>query len=125
MSDLKLSGTIHKIFSTQDVSASFKKRDFVIETDEQYPQMVKFELSQAKCDDIAKFKEGDIITVNFNVRGREWNNPKTGEMNYFNSLQAWRLEKGDKPSSQGQGTDKPKSKSRSESQDQHSDDLPF
>ena len=91
MSELKLTGRLHKIFPTNQVSDSFKKRDFVIETEDQYPQMVKFELSQNSCDKISSYKEGDVITTYFNVRGREWTN-KNNEVVYFVSLNAWRIE---------------------------------
>ncbi|HEY1040372.1 MAG TPA: DUF3127 domain-containing protein, partial [Bacteroidia bacterium] len=30
--------------------------------------------------------------VSFNLRGREWNSPQ-GETKYFNTIDAWRLEK--------------------------------
>jgi hypothetical protein len=33
------------------------------------------------------------MTVSFNLRGREWTSPK-GEVKYFNSLEAWKIEKG-------------------------------
>ncbi|MEY5040956.1 MAG: hypothetical protein RLZZ414_495, partial [Bacteroidota bacterium] len=33
-------------------------------------------------------------TVHFNLRGREWTSPQN-EVKYFNSLEAWRIEKDD------------------------------
>ena len=46
----KASGKIVKIFDTEQKSASFQAREFVIEVaDGQYPQMVKFQLVQDKC----------------------------------------------------------------------------
>lgn len=92
MSELTLTGRLHKIFDTNQISDSFKKRDFVIETEDQYPQMVKFELKQAKVDKIDPFKEGEQIKVSFNVSGREWIN-KENKTVYFVSLDAWRIEK--------------------------------
>lgn len=93
MSELKLEGTLYKKFDTKQVSATFQKREFVAQTVEQYPQTVKFELTQDNCQKLDQFKEGDDLIIHFNVRGREWNSPKTGEMMYFVSLQVWRLEK--------------------------------
>jgi hypothetical protein len=49
MSELKLEGKLIKIFETNQISEKFKKREFVIETDEQYPQTVKFQLVQDSC----------------------------------------------------------------------------
>ena len=34
----------------------------------------------------------DQIEVSFNIRGREWTSPQ-GEVKYFNTLEAWRIEK--------------------------------
>lgn len=79
---------------TQQIKESFKKREFVISDEgSQYPQEIVFQLVQDKCDLIDPFEIGDEIKVNFNIRGRRWENPKTGEIRFFNSLDAWRLEK--------------------------------
>ncbi len=91
MSDLKLEGKLIVVKDTEQVTTTFSKREFVIETDEQYAQLVKFELINTKCSEIDAFKIGDSIIVHFNVRGRKWTNPK-GEEVYFVSLNAWRLE---------------------------------
>lgn len=92
MSELTLKGRIAAIFDKEQITDTFSKREFVVETDEQYPQSVKFELTQAKCDDIDNYKVGEELTVHFNIRGRKWTN-KQNEDKYFVSLNAWRLEK--------------------------------
>ena len=93
MSDttFSLEGKLVKVFDAQKVSASFTKREFVIETDDQYPQVVKFELVQDKTSLIDNYSVGDKIKVNFNVRGRRWE--KNGNENYFVSLSAWSLKR--------------------------------
>jgi len=91
MSELKLSGVIIAIMGKQQVTDTFAKREFVIETDEQYPQMVKFELAQNKCDLIDEYKVGDNVNVFFNVRGRKWTNKENKDV-YFVSVNAWRIE---------------------------------
>lgn len=67
---------------------NFRKREFVITTDEQYPQDVKFELQQDKCDFINGYNVGQKITVDFNIKGNEW------QGKYYVNLQAWRLSGG-------------------------------
>jgi hypothetical protein len=69
----------------------FKKREFVVETDEQYPQKVKLELVKDKCALLDKFGIGSVVTCNINVNGREWIDPD-GKEKYFNSLVAWKIE---------------------------------
>ena len=86
----KASGKIVKIFDTEQKSASFQAREFVIEVaDGQYPQMVKFQLVQDKCNLVDEYAEGDVVTVEFDLRGREWNGK------YFTNLQAWRMNRGE------------------------------
>ncbi len=90
---MNIKGKIHAIFESQKVSETFKKREFVIEYKEnpQYPEYLKFEVIQDKCELLDNYKTGQEVEVYFNLKGREWTNPK-GEKIYFNSLQAWRIE---------------------------------
>jgi single-strand DNA-binding protein len=106
----KLSGVITLILDTQEVSKSFKKRDFVIETKEQYPQKVIFQVSQDRVHLLDTRTVGELVDVSFNVRGREWNGK------YFVTLDAWRIE-GEKRSD-AHATTKPQPNT-------HQDDLPF
>lgn len=89
---MEVTGKLHVTFDTQDVSASFKKREFVlmIADNPQYPQYVQFQLTQEKCVLLDAFQVGADITVLFNLRGRAWTNPQ-GETKYFNSLEAWSI----------------------------------
>lgn len=101
---MNLIGKIIEIYDTQQVSDRFKKREFVVEYAEnpQYPDFVKFELLQDKCNIIDDYAVGSMVNVSFNVRGRKWTDPKNGETKYFNTLAAWRLESVDgNSSSQG------------------------
>lgn len=91
---MNVKGKLVEKYDTQNVTDSFRKREFVIEYAEnpQYPEFVKFELIQANCDQLDAFNPGQEMNVSFNLKGRKWTDPK-GEVKYFNSLQAWRLEK--------------------------------
>jgi hypothetical protein len=88
----KLNGTLKVANETQVINEKFSKREFVIETKDQYPQLVMFQLTQDKCKLLSAFKVGNEIEVSFNLRGREWTSP-AGEVKYFNTLEAWRLER--------------------------------
>ncbi len=72
--------------------ASFKKRELVITTDEQYPQIIMIEFIQDKCDLLNAVAVGENVKVSINLGGREWVNPQ-GETKYFNSIKGWRIEK--------------------------------
>lgn len=91
---MELNGTIKMIDETKSFGANgFRKREFVITTAEQYPQHIMLELTQDKCDLLNNgYKVGDSVTVGINIRGREFVNPQ-GETKYFNSIQAWKINK--------------------------------
>jgi single-strand DNA-binding protein len=84
----EVTGKLKVVMDEQEFSSGFKKREFVITTDEKYPQDIKFELIKDKCDDIVKFNIGQSVKVSYNLRGNYYE-PKDA---YYNSLQAWRLE---------------------------------
>jgi hypothetical protein len=89
---MEVSGKIKVIGATQQVSASFQKRQLVITTEEQYPQFIEINFIQDKCDILNGYKVGDTVTVGINLRGREWVNPQ-GETKYFNDIQGWKISK--------------------------------
>ena len=90
---------------TQQVSEKFRKREFVVEIqDGQYPQVVKFELAQDKCDLLNGFQVQTPVTVSFDLRGRAYD--KNGETLYFTTLSAWKITNatgGAQPAAQGGG----------------------
>lgn len=82
---LELKGKIKVINPTETFGSGFTKREFVITTNEQYPKDVKFEVVKDKCDTLDKYKVGQEITVQFNIRGNEYGGK------YYVSLQAWKI----------------------------------
>ena len=81
------SGKILHIFPTASYGQKgFTKREFVIETEEKFPQQLKFEVTKDRCDALDKYREGQEVKVHFNLRGREHNGK------FYNSHEAWRLE---------------------------------
>ena len=90
---MEITGKIKIIDETRTYGTSgFKKRELVVTTEEQYPQMLMVEFVQDKCDLLNSYNVGDDVKVSINLRGREWINPE-GEAKYFNSIQGWRIEK--------------------------------
>jgi len=85
-------GKVKVIGETQQVSASFVKRELVVTTDEQYPQSIMIEFVQDKADLLNEIIVGQDVKVSINLGGREWVNP-VGETKYFNSIKGWRIEK--------------------------------
>lgn len=88
---LELTGTIKVIGETQTFGNNgFRKRELVIETNEQYPQPILIDFVQDKCDVLNSYKVGQVVKVGINLRGRSWQNPQ-GETKYFNSINGWRI----------------------------------
>ena len=107
MPSYELIGTLKVKSDTQMVSEKFSKREFVITTDtsSNYPQFISLQLTQDRCSLLDQFNVGDELKVSFNLRGREWSGPQG--IRYFNSLEAWRIERAgqaapaSQPASQG------------------------
>jgi len=98
---MEVTGKIKLIGETQTFGASgFRKRELVVTTDEQYPQMLMIEFVQDKTDVLNSYSVGDDVKVSINLRGREWINPE-GVAKYFNSIQGWRIEKIQSEAAQG------------------------
>lgn len=87
---LTVTGRLTKVMDKVAVTAKLDKREFVIETLEQYPQVLKFELMNDRCGEIDKHAIGTNIEVSYNLRGREWKK-NDGTVQYFVSLNAWRI----------------------------------
>ena len=85
---LKTYGTIHKINPIEQVTEKFKKREFVLEisNDGAYVQKVLFTATRDNVEFLDTFKTGDIVDVEFDVKGREWTSP-TGDIKFFNTLE--------------------------------------
>lgn len=86
-----LKGEVKVISETKQVSDKFKLREFVVTTEGEYPQVVKFQTSQDKTELLDSIQVGQQVEVFFNLRGREWTNPQN-EVKVFNTLDAWKIE---------------------------------
>jgi len=89
--ELKINGKVKVIMETQTFDSGFSKREFVITTQEQYPQDVKLEFVKDKCALLDSVKVGQDVDVSFNVRGNEYNG------RYFVNLNAWKIDSSETP----------------------------
>lgn len=117
----EVEGRLHKKFDTEKKSGTFQTREFVILVEQgQYPQHIKFQLVQDRCEIIDDIPEGSDIKVYFDLRGREW------QGKYFTNLQAWRVETiGNEMRSPGVSADFPAAPPASHDTGSAYDDLPF
>ena len=83
---------IIKIGEIKTFANDFKKIDFVVKTQDQYPQTLLLQAIQKTAENVTNYnKVGQFVDVSLNLKGREWADPKTGEIKYFNSLEAWKV----------------------------------
>ncbi|MCO5937386.1 DUF3127 domain-containing protein [Mucilaginibacter sp. RB4R14] len=89
---MEVKGKVYEVSATQQVTESLKKRELIIEYVENplYPEYLKFEAIQDRCNLLDSVKVGDDVEVFFNLKGRPWTD-KTGKKSYFNSLQLWKV----------------------------------
>ena len=71
---------------TERGEKKFKTADFILETDEKYPQKIKFDLLGGNTELVPKLKNAISGEVFFNVRGKEWNGK------FYNSLECYKFE---------------------------------
>lgn len=125
---MEIQGKIKLIKPTQEVSVSFSKREFVIETNEQYAQVILLELQGNNTDIIDAYGIGQEVKCSINLRGRLWTSPQ-GEDKYFNTITCWKIQPVDQSSTsqypKNSFADEPKTNNSSFAKEEHDDDLPF
>lgn len=88
---LELSGQVLKLLpeqSGQSQRGPWKKRDFILETNEQYPKKVAITCWGEKVDEISSLNPGTPVTVGINIESREYND------RWYTDIKAWRIDVG-------------------------------
>lgn len=98
----------------------WKKQNFILETQEQYPKKVCITVWGDKVN-LQNFGENEIVTASINIESREYNN------RWYTDVKAWRVIKADAgaESPPDYGNIPPETKPPLESEDGPMDDLPF
>ena len=87
MATYEATGTLHQLNDTITYDSGFKKREFVLETEDgKYPQQLKFEVVKDNCEKLDGWKDGQKITAHFDIRGNEY------KEKYYVNLLCWRWE---------------------------------
>lgn len=88
---MEITGKIIKVLpenSGEGKNGTWRSRDAVLETQEQYPRKVCFNLFGDKIDQF-KFEEGDLVTVHFDIDSREYNG------RWYTNIRAWKVDSND------------------------------
>ncbi len=116
----KFKGEVVFITPTTSVSDKFKKREITLNSQDEYPQYVTFQLTQDKCDLANNLKTGEVVEVQYNLRGRRWE-AQDGTIKYFNSIEAWTMSLSSKVANSAVD----KLRKTFNTTDESTDDLPF
>ena len=83
---VKVKGQIIKIDEVQTFASGFQKQIIVVKTPgEKYPQEIPIEFVNDKIDRLNDLREGDLVSVSADLRGREY------EGRWFLSLNGWNV----------------------------------
>ena len=86
-SNYEMIGAVKTILDPQTFASGFVKREFILVTEEEYPQSVKFECVKQQCALLDSVKSEDRVRVQFRVRGNEY------KERFYVNLQALQIEK--------------------------------
>ena len=102
-------------------NGTWRKRDFVIETADQYPKKICLTQWGDEIDNSA-LQEGELVTAHIDIASREYNG------RWYTDVKAWKVERGDGAGNEGprnEGASAPKSSKSIVIDDSVDDDLPF
>ncbi len=124
---MEISGNIIRLLpekSGEGRNGPWRKQEFIVETDGQYPRKVCIAVWGDKIDQFA-LKEGERITAAVNIESREFNE------RWYTDVKAWKVTReaaGEEPGSAPQGTPPPFDAPPPAEEPpgaQEEDDLPF
>lgn len=100
-----ITGRIHRITPEQTITGksgkTFTKRTLILDAarydthtgEKKYDNYPSFELSGDRMRILDNFKEGDAVTVSYDINGREFEDPETHEIRYFNTIRGHKVER--------------------------------
>jgi hypothetical protein len=124
----ELSGKLIEKFPIEQPSASFRKREFVVELSEErngrvFTDPVKFQLTQDRVELIEAVPLQEMVKVSFDIKGNRWE--RDGRVSYFTNLVAWKVEKVGSGKASGSGDFDPGMPTLDQAPPDGYDDLPF
>jgi hypothetical protein len=97
---LEITGKIVQVLDLQSGTSGrgdWKKQEFILETEEQYPRKICISLWGDRIGDIAGIQLGkDLITVSVAIESREFNG------RWYTDVRGWRIQRGLGTQSSGQ-----------------------
>lgn len=116
--ELQIKGTVNKILEEQSGESKngpWRKRDFILETEGQYPKNVCITQWGDNIDK-ADVQEGETIIAHIDIQSREYKG------NWYTDVKAWKVERPDAQQQQSEPAGPPKPSEEIYDVD---DELPF
>lgn len=88
---MEVVGKIKRIEAEIQHSETFKSRDVVMLTEEQYPQTLKIQFVQGNVSLLDNYKADDKVKIAVNLRGKEFE--KDGKPVVYNTTVGWKIER--------------------------------
>jgi len=98
---LEITGKLFKVMpelTGEGKNGTWRKQDFVIETSDQYPKKIAFELWGDKLRMLDGCQEGEMLKVSFDLESREY------QTKWFTGAKAWRVERDGESGGSGNNT---------------------
>jgi single-strand DNA-binding protein len=83
MATYEMTGTVKQIMDEQTFPSGFSKREFVVTSEDEYPQPVRFVLFKEKAKLLDAVRSGERIKVSFGIKGNEYNGRFYVDLNAF------------------------------------------
>ena len=122
--DMEITGKIIAVLpergGVSKTGNEWKSQEYVLETHEQYPRKICFNVFGA--DKIAQFniQAGEEMTVSFDINAREY------QGRWYNDIRAWKVERGMAPAPEyAPAINAPAANAVNFSSQNEADDLPF
>lgn len=102
-----ITGRIHKITPTKTITSqatgnTFYKREVILDASrfDPYTGQKKFDNwpmlefgGEEACRQLDDYNEGELVTISFDLNGREYTDKQTGEVRYFTSVRGYKIER--------------------------------
>jgi single-stranded DNA-binding protein len=87
-----IKGSVVEVSGEIQLTDSFKKRELIVmyADNPQYPEYIKIEAHNGRCDLVQDLAEGDAVEVDFNLKGKPWTSA-AGKKTYFNQYVLYRI----------------------------------
>ncbi len=87
---MELSGTVIEILEEQSGKSDkgpWRKQDFILKTDHEYPKTVCITIWGSNIDQFS-LQEGETVTAHIDIQSREYNG------RWYTDVKAWKIDKG-------------------------------